>query len=74
MDWQQLNESILLKEEYWQERSAAALGELRSPETIELLKNFLTLRSPRWQSPQLPNLIELKQLLRKNTLIKFSES
>lgn len=41
MDWQQLNESILLKEEYWQERSAAALGELRSPEAIELLKKLL---------------------------------
>lgn len=41
MDWQQLNEAILLKEEYWQERSAAALGELRSPEAIELLKKFL---------------------------------
>lgn len=41
MDWQQLNEAILLKEEYWQERSAAALGELRSPEAIELLKKLL---------------------------------
>ena len=41
MDWQQLNESILLKEEYWQERSAAALGELRSPEAIEILKKLL---------------------------------
>jgi len=41
MDWQQLNEAILLKDEYWQERSAAALGELRSPEAIELLKKLL---------------------------------
>ncbi|WP_123448798.1 HEAT repeat domain-containing protein [Pseudomonas fluorescens] len=41
IDWQQLNETILLKEEYWQERSAAALGELRSPEAIELLKKLL---------------------------------
>jgi len=41
MDWQLLNEVILSKEEYWQERSAAALGELRSPEAIEILKNFL---------------------------------
>ena len=41
MDWQQLNETILSKEEYWQERSAAALGELRSPEAIEILKKLL---------------------------------
>lgn len=41
MDWQQLNEAILLKEEYWQKRSVAALGELRSPEAIELLKKLL---------------------------------
>ncbi|QXI09873.1 HEAT repeat domain-containing protein [Pseudomonas zeae] len=41
MDWQQLNEAILSKEEYWQERSATALGELRSPEAIEILKKLL---------------------------------
>ncbi|QAX85855.1 hypothetical protein C2E19_19255 [Pseudomonas sp. DTU12.3] len=44
MNWQQLNEAILLKEEYWQERSAAALGELRSPEAIEVLKKLLDSR------------------------------
>ncbi|WP_277761599.1 HEAT repeat domain-containing protein [Pseudomonas sp. A34-9] len=44
MDWQQLDETILLKEEYWQERSATALGELRSPEAIELLKKLLDSR------------------------------
>lgn len=41
MDWQLLNETILSKEAYWQERSAAALGELRSPEAIEILKKLL---------------------------------
>ncbi|QXE10590.1 MULTISPECIES: HEAT repeat domain-containing protein [Pseudomonas] len=41
MDWQLFNEAILSKEEYWQERSAAVLGELRSPEAIKILKKLL---------------------------------
>jgi len=40
-DWKFLHETILTKEEYWQERSAAALGELRSPDAIEVLKTLL---------------------------------
>ncbi len=40
-DWKFLHETILRKEEYWQERSAAALGELRSPDAIEVLKKLL---------------------------------
>ncbi|MFJ4195789.1 HEAT repeat domain-containing protein [Pseudomonas sp. NPDC089534] len=40
-DWKQLNDSILSKEEYWQERSAAALGEQRSTYAIEILKKLL---------------------------------
>lgn len=40
-DWNLLYETILSKEEYWQERSAAALGEHRSPEAIETLKKLL---------------------------------
>ncbi|WP_085641177.1 MULTISPECIES: hypothetical protein [unclassified Pseudomonas] len=40
-DWKQLNDSILSKEEYWQERSAAALGEQRSTYAIEILKRLL---------------------------------
>ncbi|WP_418951615.1 hypothetical protein [Pseudomonas granadensis] len=36
-----MHETILTKEEYWQERSAAALGELRSPDAIEVLKKLL---------------------------------
>ncbi|MFJ2485640.1 HEAT repeat domain-containing protein [Pseudomonas sp. NPDC087639] len=40
-DWQLLYDTILSKEEYWQERSAAALGEQRSPDAIEILKKLL---------------------------------
>ncbi|TPG75639.1 HEAT repeat domain-containing protein [Pseudomonas arsenicoxydans] len=40
-DWQRLNNSILSKAEYWQERSAAALGEQRSASAIEILKTLL---------------------------------
>lgn len=34
-DWNRLNDTILSREEYWQERSAAALGENRSTQAIE---------------------------------------
>jgi hypothetical protein len=40
-DWKELNSSILSKARYWQERSAAALGEQRSPTAIEILKTLL---------------------------------
>lgn len=40
-DWSWLNDTILSREEYWQERSAAALGEHRSTQAIEILKKLL---------------------------------
>ena len=40
-DWKRLHKTILSNEEFWQARSAAALGELRSPEAIEILKALL---------------------------------
>ncbi|WP_236195299.1 HEAT repeat domain-containing protein [Pseudomonas glycinae] len=40
-DWNRLNDTILSSEEYWQERSAAALGENRSTQAIEILKKLL---------------------------------
>ncbi|WP_447796182.1 HEAT repeat domain-containing protein [Pseudomonas moraviensis] len=40
-DWKLLHDTILSMEQYWQERSAAALGELRSADAIEILKLLL---------------------------------
>jgi hypothetical protein len=40
-DWSRLSDTILSREEYWQERSAAALGEHRSTQAIEILKKLL---------------------------------
>lgn len=40
-DWNRLNDTILSREEYWQERSAATLGENRSAQAIEILKKLL---------------------------------
>lgn len=40
-DWNRLNDTILSREEYWQERSAATLGENRSTQAIEILKKLL---------------------------------
>jgi len=40
-DWNRLNDTILSRKEYWQERSAAALGENRSTQAIEILKKLL---------------------------------
>jgi HEAT repeat protein len=45
-DWKLLRETILSKEEYWQERSTAALGELRSHDAIEILKALLDSNFP----------------------------
>jgi hypothetical protein len=45
-DWKLLRETILSKEEYWQERSTAALGELRSHDAIAILKALLDSKFP----------------------------
>jgi HEAT repeat protein len=45
-DWKLLHNTILSNEEFWQARSAAALGELRSYDAIEILKTLLDSKFP----------------------------